>query len=84
MAGTHRAGNPVDRIAADLEKTRNKLTETVSDLEEYIKPSQVASRGMQKMTDFFVDETGQVKPERLAIAAAAVLGLIGLLTRDRD
>jgi hypothetical protein len=39
---------------------------------------------VQKVTDFFLDEKGQIRPERAAIAGAAILGLIGLLTRDRD
>lgn len=73
-----------DQIASDLEDTRKKLAETVADLEDYLKPSQVANRSLQKVTNFFVDENGQVKPERLAIAGAALLGLIGLITRDRD
>jgi hypothetical protein len=76
--------NSADKIAADLAKARTELTEAVVDLENYLKPKQVASRGVQKVTDFFLDEKGQIRPERAAIAGAAILGLIGLLTRDRD
>jgi hypothetical protein len=84
MSGTHKAGNSADRLAADLEKTRARLTESVSEFEDYIRPSQVASRSIQKVSDYFVNEKGQIRPERAAIAAAALLGLIGLITRDRD
>ena len=76
--------NSADKIAADLAKARSELTDAVVDLENYLKPKQVASRGVQKVTDFFLDEKGQIRPERAAIAGAAILGLIGLLTRDRD
>ena len=76
--------NSADKIAADLAKARSELTDAVVDLEIYLKPNQVASRGVQKVTDFFLDEKGQIRPERAAIAGAAILGLIGLLTRDRD
>ena len=76
--------NSADKIAADLAKARTELTDAVVDLENYLKPKQVASRGVQKVTDFFLDEKGQIRPERAAIAGAAILGLIGLLTRDRD
>lgn len=76
--------DPVDRIAQELSEARTALTDSVEQLEDYLKPKQVASRGVQKVTEFFVDENGQIKPERLAIAGAALLGLIGLLTRDRD
>jgi|688.fasta_scaffold190816_4 hypothetical protein len=76
--------NSADKIAADLAKARTELTEAVVDLENYLKPKQVASRGVQKVTDFFLDEKGQIKPERAAIAGAALLGIIGLLTRDKS
>lgn len=76
--------DPVERIAAELSDARSALTESVEQLEDYLKPNKVASRSVQKITEFFVDQNGQVKPERLAIAGAALLGLIGLLTRDRD
>ena len=76
--------DPVDRIAQELSEARTALTDSVEQLEDYLKPKQVASRGVQKVTEFFVDENGQIKPERLAIAGAALLGLIGLITRDRD
>jgi len=76
--------NSADKIAADLAKARTELTEAVVDLENYLKPKQVASRGVQKVTDFFLDEKGQIKPERAAIVGAALLGIIGLLTRDKS
>ena len=84
MSGFNFPSESAKKIAADLDATRASLAKDVADLESYLKPAQVASRGMQKVTDFFVDENGQVKPERLAIAGVALLGLIGLLSRDRD
>lgn len=84
MSGTHRAPGTSDQIAAELDKARDQLAESVANLEDYVRPSQVASRGMQKVTEYFVDEQGQIRPQRVAIAAAAFLGLIGLLSRDRD
>lgn len=84
MAEQKKSKNSVDRISQELADARESLTDSVEQLEDYLKPKQVASRGVQKVTEFFVDENGQIKPERLAIAGAALLGLIGLLTRDRD
>lgn len=90
MSGTHSSGAhratdlSSDQIAAELDKARQLLTESVANLEDYVRPSQVASRGMQKVTDYFVDENGQIRPQRVAIAAAAFLGVIGLLSRDKD
>ncbi len=84
MREQKKSKNSVDRISQELADAREALTDSVEQLEDYLKPKQVASRGVQKVTEFFVDENGQIKPERLAIAGAALLGLIGLLTRDRD
>lgn len=84
MSGSNFPSESAKKIAADLDATRASLAKDVADLENYLKPAQVASRGMQKVTNFFVDENGQVKPDRLAIAGVALLGLIGLLSRDRD
>ncbi len=84
MSEQKKSKNSVDRISQELADAREALTDSVEQLEDYLKPKQVASRGVQKVTEFFVDENGQIKPERLAIAGAALLGLIGLLTRDRD
>ena len=84
MSEHKKSKDPVDRLAQELAETRTALTDSVEQLEDYLKPKQVASRGVQKVTEFFVDENGQIKPERLAIAGAALLGLIGLITRDRD
>lgn len=84
MSEQKKPKDQVERISQELADARSSLTESVEQLGDYLKPNKVASRSMQKVTDFFVDENGQVKPERLAIAGAAVLGLIGLLTRDRD
>ena len=84
MTGFNFDGESAKKIASHLDQTREALAQNVADLENYLKPAQVASRSMQKVTDFFVDEEGQIKPERLAIAGAAVLAIIGLLTRDRD
>lgn len=84
MSEQKKPKDPVERISQELADARSALTDSVEQLEDYLKPNKVASRSMQKVTDFFVDESGQVKPERLAIAGAALLGLIGLLTRDRD
>ncbi len=84
MSEQKKSKNSVDRISQELADAREALTDSVEQLEDYLKPKQVASRGVQKVTEFFVDENGQIKPERLAIAGAALLGLLGLLTRDRD
>ena len=73
-----------DQIAADISQTRERILATVASLQEYAKPENVAGRGIEKAKSFFVTPEGKARPERIAIAAAAVIGLVGLLGRDRD
>lgn len=78
------ASKNADQIAADISQTRDRILATVASLQEYAKPENVAGRGIDKAKSFFVTPEGKVRPERIAMAAAAVVGLIGLLSRDRD
>lgn len=73
-----------DQIAADISQTRERILATVASLQEYAKPENVAGRGIEKAKSFFVTPEGKARPERIAIVAAAVIGLVGLLSRDRD
>jgi hypothetical protein len=73
-----------DEIAAEISQTRERILATVASIQEYAKPENVAGRGLEKAKSFFVTAEGKARPERIAIAAAAVVGLIGLLSRDRD
>ncbi len=73
-----------DQIANEISQTRDRILATVASLQEYAKPENVAGRGIDKAKSFFITPEGKVRPERIAIATAAVIGLVGLLTRDRD
>lgn len=73
-----------DQIAAEISQTRERILATVASIQEYAKPENVASRGLEKVKSFFVTSEGKARPERIAMAAAAVIGLVGLLSRDRD
>ena len=86
MSGAHSKGNKqsIAQIEAELAATRIRVTEKVAEIEDYVRPANVASRGLGKVTGFFVTEEGSARPERIAAAVAGVAGLIGLLSRDRD
>lgn len=73
-----------DQIATEISQTRERILATVASLQEYAKPENVAGRGIEKAKSFFVTPEGKARPERIAMAAAAVIGLVGLLGRDRD
>ncbi|CAB4342200.1 unannotated protein [freshwater metagenome] len=85
MSGTHRVGKKrtADAIASEINATCENLTKTVSDLENYVKPGNVAARGLDATSAFFIAEDGSVRVERVVAAAAAGIGLIGLLSRSK-
>ena len=85
MAGAHSVGKKrnADVIAAEISATCQNLTQTVSDLEDYVKPANIATRGLDAATGFFVDENGDIRLERAIAAAAAGIALIGLLSRSK-
>ena len=41
------AENSSDDIARELQQTRERLTKSVDDLQEYVRPSNVANRGIE-------------------------------------
>ena len=85
MAGTHRIGKKrtADVIAAEIEATCLNITSNVASLEKYVKPANLAAKGMGSAGAFFLDEDGELRVERIVAVSAAGIGLFGLLTRSR-
>jgi hypothetical protein len=70
-------------IEAELNATRDRLAGTVAILEERLNPRHVMDRTVadakSKVSKFYLDDAGKVRPDRVAITAGAVVaGLIGL------
>lgn len=86
MSGAHSKGSrqSIAQIEAELAATRERVSTTVAAIQDYVRPANVATRGLGKVTDFFTNEEGAARPERVAAAVAGVVGLIGLMSRDRD
>jgi len=78
------AENTSDDIARELQETRDRLTKSVEDLQDYVRPSNVASRGLDKVTSFFVAEDGQPRAERIAAVSAGVLAFFGIAMKSRS
>ncbi len=75
-AGTQPAKAPARtpaQIEADIDATRDRLVGTISQLEDRVKPANVADRGKKKVTAAYTDENG-VRWDRVAITAGAVVG----------
>lgn len=61
-------------IEADIDRTREHLSETLDELSERLSPRELAQRGGRRVKAQFVEEqTGRLRPARIAVA----LGLLG-------
>jgi hypothetical protein len=70
---------PPAEIEADLVATRERLVGTIAELEDRVKPANVAERGKRKVQAFYTDDANNVRWERVAMTAGAVVaGLIGV------
>jgi hypothetical protein len=70
---------PPAEVEADLVATRERLVGTISQLEERVKPANVANRGKDKVKAFYTDDSGGMRWDRVAMTAGGVVaGLIGL------
>lgn len=85
MSGAHRMGKKRNAqvIATEIEDTCLNLTATVAALEAYLKPGNLAAKGLDSAGAFFLDEDGSVRVERVVAVTAAGLGILGLISRSR-
>ena len=72
-------------IEAELDATRARLAGRIDELTEYVAPRNVLDRQVGKIKGVFVDEYGGIKPDRVLMAAGAVVAVVVLLgiTRRR-
>lgn len=72
-----------DQLAQELKETRERLTQTVNDLTDYVRPTSVAARSLDKLTSFFTDADGEPRTERIAGAVASLVGVLGIVKKTR-
>ena len=72
----------VDQIEAEIVAARERLADTVDELQHRTAPKEVARRQVEALKTKLVDATqtpdGQLRTERVAALAAAAVALIGL------
>lgn len=86
VSGTAKVGAPARtaaQIETDLNQTRDRLAGTVASLEQRLNPRAVLDRSVAqaktRIKDFYLDEQGSVRPDRVAMTAGAVVvGVIGM------
>ena len=65
-------------IEADMNATRDRLVGTIGEIEDRVKPANVAERTKNKVVGFYTDDSG-VRWNNVALTAGAVVaGLVGI------
>ena len=70
-------------IEAEIERTRQRLAGTVDAIADRVKPANVARRGAESAKAQVLDEHGQLRTNRAAGIAAAVVAVVGILVWRR-
>lgn len=73
-------GEPAPRslaeIESDMDATRARLAKTLDELKVAAKPKNIANRQVQKVKEFYTDEYGAVRVERVAGTVAVVVTVL--------
>jgi hypothetical protein len=65
-------------LQAEVTAAREELVATIAELKAQTAPAALAHRGGRAVTGWFTDEFGGVRPERVAIVGAVVIGFVAL------
>ena len=68
----------MESLQSEIESARQDLAATLAQVREQTSPAAFVRRGRSAVVGFFVDEHGGVRPERVAMAAGAVVTLVVL------
>lgn len=63
-------------IQSEMDATRARLTSTLNDLQEAVQPKNIVKKQTEKVRDYYIDEFGAVRPERVVKTAAIVVGTV--------
>ncbi|MCB9413142.1 MAG: DUF3618 domain-containing protein [Actinobacteria bacterium] len=62
------------QIEADMAATRERLANTIGQLQAELTPKNLARKQLDKVRSFYIDEYGAVRPDRVAMTAGVVVG----------
>ena len=65
-------------LQAEVAAAREELVASIATLKAQTAPKALVARGGRSITGWFTDEFGGVRPERVAIAGAVVIGLVAI------
>ena len=68
----------VAELQAEVSAAREELAASLAELKSQTQPQALVARGGRTVLGFFTDEFGGIRPERVAIVGAAVVGVIAL------
>ncbi len=63
-------------LQAEVTAAREELVASITELKSQTQPKALAGRAGDNVKGFFTDEYGGVRPDRVAIVGAVVVGLI--------
>jgi Protein of unknown function (DUF3618) len=63
-------------LQAEVEAARDELVASLAELKSQTTPKAMVQRGGRTLTGVFTDEFGGIRPERVAIAGAVVVGIV--------
>ena len=66
------------QLEAEIAEARTNLASTLEQLKAETTPQALVHRGVAKVRGVFTDEYGGIRPERVAIVGAVVLGYVAL------
>lgn len=65
-------------LQAEVAAAREELAASLAELKSQTQPKALAERGGRAVTSLFTDEFGGIRPERVAIVGAVIVGFIAL------
>ncbi len=81
MSSASSAATPppsVAQLQAEITEAREQLVASLAELKAETAPSAIVRRGGRAVTGWFTDEFGGVRPARVAIVGAVVVGIVAL------